>query len=175
MNTEKSFTIYGHTFTAGRVIKQKERDKIFKTCTRIGINNYKEGKAGYDYNEFYKAANEAGIYKYDVFIMDGKGEVVPGSNELFAVNKEEAEKILPKKKTIYRTTITMTVLSEEPIGDVDMETVLTETQTGSWSGQNITIEQDHPLTGKEAAEAMLKQGSDPGFFQMDEKGNELED
>ena len=85
------------------------------------------------------------------------------------------KKITPKKKTIYRTTITMVVLSDEPIGDVDMQTILNETDSGSWSGQCTTFEQDHPLTGRQAVNAVKRQGSDTEFFMMDDKGNELED
>ena len=81
---------------------------------------------------------------------------------------------MAKKKTIYRTVIRMEVLSDEPIGEVDMQEILNQTENGDWSGRNITLEQDFPLTGKKAANAVFKQGSDPEFFQMDKSGNELE-
>ena len=79
------------------------------------------------------------------------------------------------KKTIYKTIIRVEVLSDSPIGDVDMQTIVNETENGDWSGKNYTVIQDKPLTGKKAVDAVLEQGSDTEFFQMDEDGNELED
>lgn len=81
----------------------------------------------------------------------------------------------PKKKVIYRTTVTMVVLSDEPIGDVTMQDIVSGCDSGGWSGQTTTFEQDHPLTGRQAVNAVKRQGSAVEFFMMDEKGNELED
>ena len=77
------------------------------------------------------------------------------------------------EKKLYRTRIMVEVLSEEPIGDVDMETILNETRDGGWSGKNETIEQDVVISGKEAVQAVQNHGSDAEFFNMDEEGNEL--
>ena len=79
-----------------------------------------------------------------------------------------------KKKTIYRTVIEVEVLSENPIGEADMETIVTQTMDGDWSGKNVTKIQDQKLTGKKAVKAIENQGSDTEFFNMDENGNEID-
>lgn len=80
-----------------------------------------------------------------------------------------------KKKKLYRTIIQVEVLSDTPIGDADMDTIMSQTDSGDWSGKNTTIIQDEVLIGKKAASAVIAQGSDTEFFQMDKNGNEMED
>jgi len=169
---ENKFEIYGHTFTAGRVIEQEERDRILHSVTSIGISNYDGGK--YNYNEFYLAAQSAGIYEYDIFIMDGKGEVIPCGNELFAINKEEADKILPKKKTLYRTTIQVVVIGEHKYDETDLDQIAYDITNGDYTG-NVDVRQIETLIGKDAVDAVKKVGTALEFFQMDENGNEIED
>jgi hypothetical protein len=77
-------------------------------------------------------------------------------------------------KKIYRTVIQMTVLSEEPIGDVEMQEILNQTDSGDWIGHNVTQVQDEILTGTKAVVAIEDTGSDTEFFRMDKSGNELE-
>jgi hypothetical protein len=77
------------------------------------------------------------------------------------------------QKTLYRTRIVVEVLSEEPIGDVDMDTILNETRDGGWSGKNVTTEQDKPISGEEAVKAVQEHGTDTEFFNMDENGEEI--
>jgi len=79
------------------------------------------------------------------------------------------------KKILYKTVVKVTVLSDEPIGDADMETILRQTDNGGWVGSNKTITQDQPIKGIKAVRAMEAIGSHVEFFQMDEKGNELQD
>jgi hypothetical protein len=80
---------------------------------------------------------------------------------------------MANKKKYYRTIIQVEVLSEEPIGDVSMSEIIHNAQDGDWSGKNTTITQDEELSGKQMAEALLDQGSDPEFFQIDEEGEEI--
>lgn len=82
--------------------------------------------------------------------------------------------VMTNTKKYYKTVIQMEVLSEEPIGDADMQTILHQTTDGDWSGKNTTIVQDEALSGKQMADALREQGSDPEFFQLDEDGNEIE-
>lgn len=56
------------------------------------------------------------------------------------------------KKTIYRTIIHAVVLSEEPIPD------------GDFCGNSAYIEFNKPISGKDAANAVIRTGSDPDFF-----------
>jgi hypothetical protein len=78
------------------------------------------------------------------------------------------------KKKYYKTVIHVEVLSEEPIGDVDMQTILYQTSEGGWSGKNTTMVQDQELNGFEMARALEEQGSDPEFFGLDQNGEEIE-
>lgn len=78
-----------------------------------------------------------------------------------------------KKKIIYKTTIVVTVLSDEPFEGYDSLSdigyVITE---GDCSGDFKTTNVEE-LTGKEAVEAIESQSSDPEFFGLDEEGNEI--
>lgn len=80
------------------------------------------------------------------------------------------------KKKLYKTIVVFEIISEEPIDSgVSLETIAEETNTGSWSGRFIESEFDcTAIKGMEAVKAVKAQGSDVEFFQMDEKGNELE-
>jgi hypothetical protein len=81
-----------------------------------------------------------------------------------------------KKKTIYRTVIQVVVLSEEPIpDDMSFEEIDANCVDGDFCGSSDYIEHNKPITGKEAAKAVIGTGSDPVFFQMDKDGNELEE
>lgn len=70
------------------------------------------------------------------------------------------------------------ILSEEyphnlemmPLSDIGYQI-----DEGDWSGSIKTVTFAKPITGKRAANAVKAQGSDPEFFQMDDKGNEIED
>jgi hypothetical protein len=47
-----------------------------------------------------------------------------------------------------------------------------EIDQGEWVG-NIEVVAQEELTGKEAADALYAAGSEPGFFQLDDDGREL--
>lgn len=78
---------------------------------------------------------------------------------------------MAKKRKFYKTVVTVTVLSEDyaPNEDCDLESIAYHIRDGNWSGE---VEMGKPirLTGKQTAEELTKQGSDPGFFSLDEKG-----
>jgi hypothetical protein len=66
------------------------------------------------------------------------------------------------------------VLSEEPYsGDSDLETIAYDITDGHCSGEVSCVRVDE-LNGKQAAEALQKQRSDPEFFLLDENGNDIE-
>lgn len=75
-------------------------------------------------------------------------------------------------RKFYKTVLQVEVLSEEPIGDMDLEQVSHEIVEGDFSGQSIVM-QTKELNGKEAAAALVEQGSDPEFFMIDEEGNDI--
>ncbi len=81
----------------------------------------------------------------------------------------------PSERKFYRTIIEVEVLSEEPIGDMDMDMIKYHTDTtGDFSGKYTTKSQDEEMDGVETARALMEQGSDPEFFGLDENGNDLE-
>ena len=76
-------------------------------------------------------------------------------------------------KKFYKSTITVTVLSEEPISPdaslADIAYNFTEgDNSGEWELTNV-----EELDGKQAAAALIAQGSDPEFFQLTETGEPL--
>lgn len=76
-------------------------------------------------------------------------------------------------RKFYKTTVTFEVLSEEPINCTDLETLNEQTQGGDWVGHfGETVEVE--LTAKEAADALYEFGSEPGFFKLDDDGNDIE-
>lgn len=84
-----------------------------------------------------------------------------------------------KKVTIYRTVIRFEILSPEPLEDevcYNLEAIKEMCEDGDCSGQSLDREVwNEKLSGKTAVDIIKEQGSDPGFFGMDDNGNELED
>jgi hypothetical protein len=79
------------------------------------------------------------------------------------------------KKKIYRTVISLVVLSEEPIPeDMDIGSIWEETQTGEYIAGAMNFSKPRPLVGKTAVIEIEKAGSDSEFFNMDAQGFELE-
>lgn len=75
-------------------------------------------------------------------------------------------------RKFYKTVLTYTVLSEKPIPDnLEMKDIMFECTDGFYSGAT-TGQKETVLNGKQAAKALEEQGSDPDFFQLDEKGND---
>jgi len=76
-------------------------------------------------------------------------------------------------KVIYKTRIVVEVLSEEPINEnYTLKDIYDEYMEGEFSGQ-ITRQVTTKLMGKTAANAIVKQGSDPEFFGLDSNGKEI--
>jgi hypothetical protein len=75
----------------------------------------------------------------------------------------------------YRTLISFNVLSEEPVPpDMDVAAIAHECDEGSYvmaPEECVTVE----LSGAEMAQALYHAGSDPGFFQLDDAGNPIEE
>ncbi len=75
------------------------------------------------------------------------------------------------KRKFYKTTITVTVLSEDPgVSGYELGTIAREIVdgdlVGSWSGDEKKID------AKECARLLSEVGSDPEFFNLDEDGND---
>jgi hypothetical protein len=76
-------------------------------------------------------------------------------------------------RTFHRTIIQVEVLSESPLGPVDLDTLHHMITEGDCSGKLTTVLQEE-LNGKQAAEALLNQASDPSFFNLTEDGHDLD-
>lgn len=78
-----------------------------------------------------------------------------------------------KKRDFYKTVITIEVLSEDPLDSnmslSDLDYFITD---GDGSGL-IKPWKRKKINGKQAAKELMKQGSDPSFFQIDEKGEDI--
>jgi len=76
------------------------------------------------------------------------------------------------KKKLYKTIITVEVISDEPynggLGDLAYDTT-----EGDCSGA-ISWGEPTELVGMDAVKALEEQGSEPEFFGMDSEGNEEE-
>lgn len=77
-------------------------------------------------------------------------------------------------RKFYKTKVSFVVLSEEPIPDgMSVENIANECMNGDWSMGNLTTKETE-LDGRQAAMALINQGSDPGFFRLDDKGNDAD-
>lgn len=80
------------------------------------------------------------------------------------------------KKTIYRTVIQLTVLSEEPLPQgMSINQIDANCEDGDFCGKADYIKTNEPLVGREAALAIEDTGSETEFFQMDINGNVIDD
>lgn len=70
-------------------------------------------------------------------------------------------------KPYYKTTVVITVLSEEPYTYTDLETLDYDIGGGACVGK-IESEPSTPLTAAQMREALLDAGNDGNFFDSDE-------
>lgn len=77
-------------------------------------------------------------------------------------------------RKFFKTIVQIEILSEdEPYPDgKSLQDINYDITDGHCSGVVKTIKSEQ-LTGADAAEALLSQGSDPYFFQLDNEGNEI--
>ena len=72
-------------------------------------------------------------------------------------------------KTYYKTKITFNVLSEEPIPEgMNLDEIYRECVEGAYSGDLGFESEVTKLTASQAAQELIKQGSDPEFFAIEE-------
>lgn len=81
-----------------------------------------------------------------------------------------------EKKSIYRTVITIVVLSEEPISkDKNLEQIIWEcSEEGSFLLGECN-KKETELIGKIAVREIYKSGNSPEFFQMNDNGCSIEE
>lgn len=77
----------------------------------------------------------------------------------------------PRK--FYKTTVALFVLSEEPLpANIDLVDIAQECDAGSWVGSRLIL-QTEQINGKQVVESLAEYGSDAGFFDLDNDGNDL--
>lgn len=82
------------------------------------------------------------------------------------------------KRKFYRHKVVVEVLSESPVVDdllADLETLAYEIDEGDWSGQVEVVLNNEELDGKQMADCLRAQGSDPGFFRLCDDGSEQDE
>jgi len=79
------------------------------------------------------------------------------------------------KKKIYKTKITLVVLSEEEIPETStLGSILDECDDGHYIMGKVDAVTKEKI-GKDAVNEITECGSDPEFFMMDTQGNEIEE
>lgn len=75
-------------------------------------------------------------------------------------------------RKFYKTVIKFTVLSEVPIpSGMTLGSIADECLNGDWSMGNY-VRKETEIDGKQAANALLNQGSEPEFFGLTDKGKD---
>ena len=78
------------------------------------------------------------------------------------------------ERKFYKNVITLEILSQEPIPEgMELGNIINECMEGGYS-MRTTEHTETELSGKEAADALLDQGSDPGFFRLNPDGEDAE-
>lgn len=71
-------------------------------------------------------------------------------------------------RKFYLTRITIEVLSEEPIDDLDMEQISYEVDEGSCVGSGLKFDTTE-INEQQVRDRLADFGSDPAFFDLDEE------
>ena len=75
-------------------------------------------------------------------------------------------------RKFYKTVLRVEVLSEDQLGWGDLSDVHHAITEGNCSGSVKEVSRKE-LTGLQAAKELGRQGSEPGFFGLDDKGEEV--
>ena len=83
---------------------------------------------------------------------------------------------MASKRNFFVTTITVKVLSENypVITDVDLHDLARQVDEGDWVLHSQEGSQEQ-VTPQKMAELLGDAGSEPGFFRLDDDGNDTED
>jgi hypothetical protein len=81
-----------------------------------------------------------------------------------------------KNRKFYKTIIQITILSEDhPVGSgMELSAINNAITDGDCSGACELIQEKQVCAGR-MAKLLVEQGSDPGFFGLDEDGKEVEE
>ena len=87
-NNNPKFNYAGHTFQGVRLFTDEENLREISRQQQSKVNL---DVVEWDWKAFYKAAYQNTDVKYDIFLMDGKYEVLPAHNGLFIWGVESDE------------------------------------------------------------------------------------
>ncbi len=81
-----------------------------------------------------------------------------------------------KRRKFFKTVVQVTILSEDkPVGpNMELDQIHYAITDGDCSGDCKVVSQKQ-VSGKKMAMLLTEQGSDPGFFNLDENGKKLEE
>ena len=85
-----------------------------------------------------------------------------------------AKQSTPSTRKFYRTVVKVVVLSESPLEEMDLDGLHFAITDGDCSGQ-VNYASPKVLTGPQAARALRAQGSDAGFFQLTDRGEDSDE
>lgn len=75
------------------------------------------------------------------------------------------------KRKFYKNVFIVVVLSEEPIASCpDLSVVAHQITEGDWNGDVTHSVENEEIDAKKAVELLEESGSDAGFFNLNEKG-----
>lgn len=79
----------------------------------------------------------------------------------------------PRK--FYRTVLMVEVLSEVPYNETNLAQIATDLNEGEQVGKVSITSSNEEMTGKVCAVFLKEAGSEPGFFMLDNNGNDVFD
>ncbi|HEY3965163.1 MAG TPA: hypothetical protein VGM05_11480 [Planctomycetaceae bacterium] len=80
----------------------------------------------------------------------------------------------PSQRKFYRTVIQIEVLSEEPFASMVLEDIAEAVDEGPCSGRT-KVRRREVVDGPTMAKLLDAQGSDPGFFNLTDVGEDTDD
>jgi hypothetical protein len=76
------------------------------------------------------------------------------------------------KQKFHETTITIKILSDRPIHNLDLQEIIEESDSGDLV-LSVKSRKSKNVSAKTTAKKLYEYGSEPGFFQLDDDGNEV--
>ena len=75
---------------------------------------------------------------------------------------------MSEEKKFYRTTLTLTFLSDQPVDDLDADALVEQSNSGDLV-MSVAHRSSKEVNAIEMASSLLKAGSEPSFFQIDDR------
>lgn len=82
---------------------------------------------------------------------------------------------MKSNRTFYKTVIKIEILSETPYHQTDLAQIASDIDEGDQVGEVTAEINNEELDGKQAADSLIRLGSEPAFFMLDKQGNDVHD